>query len=69
VSDGPDLDEVRRRMKALGIFDHEGYSGPATKHHTVAIGPDGRFFVIGPPHLHADNIDAVIAFLLEHTPR
>lgn len=73
MSTGPRLDEIRDRMKALGLFDHDGYSGPATKHLTITVRTDqrtmrDRFLIIGAPDGSEwqDDVDSVIRVLQEH---
>jgi hypothetical protein len=62
-----DLDEVRERLKSLSIFDHDGYSGPATRDFTVTV-RDGRFLIVGADdgsEWH-DSVESVVEYIRSH---
>jgi hypothetical protein len=64
-----DLDEVRERLKALRVYDHEGYSGPSANGFTVSV-RDGRFFVIGAADGREwwDDVESVVQYMMS-SPR
>ena len=62
-ADWADIAKIRDQMKALGIFDHEGYSGPATKDWTATIN-NRRIMLIGGSRVRfCDTVDEAMRVL------
>jgi hypothetical protein len=66
-----DIAEIRARLKGLGQFDHEGYSGPASKNGwTVTLdGVVGPFMLMNGSRVEwRDDVDSVIALMTDQSP-